>query len=106
MAKTALSPITSPGPAILRIMVLPSREVEEIFTWPKQMTNTLRAGSPLGKELRAPRVAHHDPDAVKIFERLGREIAKHSQMAMLTIYAIFRGVMGLKGGHTFCRRSN
>jgi len=35
-------------------MVLPSREVEEIFTWPKQMTKTFRAGSPSVKSF-APR---------------------------------------------------
>jgi hypothetical protein len=35
-------------------MVLPSRDVEEILTWPKQMTKTLRAGSPSLKSL-APR---------------------------------------------------
>ena len=33
-ASTALSPITSPGPAIFRIIVLPSLDVEEILTWP------------------------------------------------------------------------
>jgi hypothetical protein len=41
-------------------------------------------------------MAHHDPNAVVILKRLGCEIAEHSQMAMLTIYAIFRGVMGLE----------
>ena len=54
LASTALNPITSPGPAIFRIIVLPSRDVEEIFTCPKQMTKTLRAGSPSENSL-APR---------------------------------------------------
>jgi hypothetical protein len=41
-------------------------------------------------------MAHHDPDAVIIMQCLGCEIAEHSQMAMLTIDAIFRGVMGME----------
>jgi hypothetical protein len=72
-------------------MVLPSREVEEIFTWPKQMIKTLRAGSPSENSL-----AHHDPDPVIIAQRLGREIAEHSQVAMLAIGAIFGRVMGME----------
>jgi hypothetical protein len=46
-------------------------------------------------------MAHHDPDAVVILKRLGREIAEHSQMAMLTINAIFRGVMRMESSHTY-----
>jgi hypothetical protein len=41
-------------------------------------------------------VAHHDPDLVVIGQRLGCEIAEHPQMAVLTIDAIFGGVMGMK----------
>jgi hypothetical protein len=46
-------------------------------------------------------MAHHDPDSVIIPQRLRREIAEHPQMAMLTINAIFRGVMGMERCHTF-----
>jgi hypothetical protein len=41
-------------------------------------------------------MAHHDPDPVIIPQRLGCEIAEHSQMAMLAIPTIFRGVMGME----------
>jgi hypothetical protein len=41
-------------------------------------------------------MAHHDADAVVILERFRCEIAEHSQMAMLTINTIFRGVMGME----------
>jgi hypothetical protein len=44
-------------------------------------------------------MAHHDANAVVIGERLGCEIAEHSQMAMLTINAIFRRVVGMIGCH-------
>ena len=50
----------------------------------------------LGKQLGAAGMAHHDANAVVICKRLGCEIAEHPQMAMLTIKAIFRGVMGMK----------
>jgi hypothetical protein len=38
-------------------------------------------------------VAHHDPDPVVIPQCLRGEIAEHPEMAVLTINAIFRGVM-------------
>jgi hypothetical protein len=41
-------------------------------------------------------MAHHDPDPVVIPERLGRQIAEHAQMAMLTVDAIFWRVMRVK----------
>jgi hypothetical protein len=44
-------------------------------------------------------MAHHDPYAIVIGKRFWGEIAEHPQMAMLTIKAIFRGVMGMKSGH-------
>src|SRR5208337_4819762 len=43
----------------------------------------------LRKQLGAASMAHHDADAVVIGERLGCEIAEHSQMALLTVNAIF-----------------
>jgi hypothetical protein len=46
-------------------------------------------------------MAHHDSDSVVIGKRFGCEIAEHPQMAMFTINAIFRGVMGMKRGHGF-----
>jgi hypothetical protein len=52
-----------------------------------------------GKQFGAAGVTHHDPNAVIIGERLGGEITEHPQMAMLTINAIFRGVMGMKRCH-------
>src|SRR5579872_6532372 len=42
----ALSPSASPGAAILRIKVLPSREDVERFTFPEQMMNTPRGVCP------------------------------------------------------------
>ncbi len=53
----------------------------------------------LGKELGAAGMAHHDADAVIVGEGFGGEIAEHPQMAMFTIHAIFRGVMGMKCCH-------
>jgi hypothetical protein len=46
-------------------------------------------------------MAHHDSNAIVIPERIRREIAEHSQMAMLTINTIFRGVMGMESCHGF-----
>jgi hypothetical protein len=46
-------------------------------------------------------MTHHDPDAVIVPQSFGREIAEHPQMAMLTIDAIFRGVMRLESSHIF-----
>jgi hypothetical protein len=45
-------------------------------------------------------MAHHDADLVVIAQSIGREIAEHTQMAMLAIQAVFRGVMGVGCGHT------
>ncbi len=53
----------------------------------------------LGKQLGPPGMAHHDANPVIIAQCLGREIAEHSQMAMLTVDAIFRRVMGVERGH-------
>jgi hypothetical protein len=46
-------------------------------------------------------MAHHDADAVIVPQCLWCEIAEHPQMAMLTVYAVFRGAMGVKRCHTF-----
>jgi hypothetical protein len=46
-------------------------------------------------------MAHHDADAVVVVKCFRCEIAEHSQMAMLAINTIFRGVMGMKSRHGF-----
>jgi hypothetical protein len=46
-------------------------------------------------------MAHHDADAIEILQSFGCEIAKHPQMAVLAIKAIFRGVMRVESSHTY-----
>ena len=85
----------------MRIMVLPSREVEEILTWPKQMMKTFRAASPSVNSF-APRAwLIMMPMLSKSCKSFRCEIAEHPQMAVLAIETIFRGVMRMDSSHTF-----
>ena len=82
--------ITSPGPAILRIMVFPSRDGGRDFYLSVADHKDIARWVALGEELGAAGMTIMDADAVIIGESLGREIAEHSQMAMLAINTIFR----------------
>jgi hypothetical protein len=75
-------------------MVLPSRDVDLDLTETDHEDVARRIA--FGKQLGPPRVTHHDANSVVIPKRFGCEIAKHSQMAMLTIETIFRGAMRME----------
>jgi len=45
-------------------------------------------------------VTHHDPDPVVISQCFRREIAEHPEMTVLTVDAVFRGVMRVERCHT------
>jgi hypothetical protein len=46
-------------------------------------------------------MAHHHSDPIVVPQRFGRQIAKHPQMAMLTVNAVFRGMMRMERCHGF-----
>jgi hypothetical protein len=46
-------------------------------------------------------MTHHDSNAVVVAQRFRSEIAEHPQMAVLTVNAIFRGVMRVERCHSY-----